>query len=170
MAAPQELPSGGALAPEVLADRDVLHLRGHDAGAGIGELGHRPPAAGAQRRPAQRELRRGLAACGEAVVDELHVPPRIRLGVGARRDPRRAQRRKPGLDVDRHRRVGVGTGGIVDGQRRLAARRVQCDLAHRHPYPGMQPSRAIHLARGRKGFGNDVPTLRIHQTLRALRP
>src|SRR3546814_1457854 len=29
-------------------------------------------------------------------------------------------------------RIGVGTGGVVDAQGRLAARRLEIDLAHRH--------------------------------------
>ena len=43
----------------------------------------------------------------------------------------RAQPRQPGVDVDGSLGIGVGTGGVVDRERRFAGRRLQRDLAHR---------------------------------------
>src|SRR3546814_19409624 len=52
--------------------------------------------------------------------------------VVARHDPLAAELRQAAHDVYAGGRIGVGTGGVVDAQGRLAARRLEIDLAHRH--------------------------------------
>src|SRR6185312_3854974 len=63
------------LAAEILADRDVFHLRRDDAGAGISELRDRLAALGAQRLApsAIEERHRALLFRVEAVILGLHL-------------------------------------------------------------------------------------------------
>jgi len=108
------------------------------------------------------ELGSRLAAGGEPVVDRLHAPPRVGLDIAARRDPLRAEARQALVDVDGDRRIGVGAGGVIHRQRRLRRGWMQLDLPHWDAQVGVQYACAMDLARGGKGFGNDVQQLRIH--------
>jgi len=110
------------LPSEIFADGDVLHLRGDDAGACVGELCHAETATRAQWYAAFGKLRRAFATGGDTVVDRLDPPPGVGLDVAAAGDPGRADAWQPVLDIDGDRGVGVGTGGIVDRERRFPAR------------------------------------------------
>src|SRR3546814_8876943 len=55
----------------------------------------------------------------------------VAFDVAARLDPGAAQRGETGHDVDARGRIGIGAGGVVDAQRRLAAAGFEIDLAHR---------------------------------------
>ena len=52
------------------------------------------------------------------------------LDVAAGADPLRAELGQAGHDVDALRGIGVGPAGVVEGDRRLAARRLEVDRAH----------------------------------------
>ena len=156
-------PAGALFAAEIFADRDVLHLRGDDAGARIGELRDGTAGARTQRCAPLRELRRRLAPGAEPVVQRLHLAPRVGLDIATRADPCGARARQAALDVDRDARIGIRTGGIVDAERRFPGARVQRDLTHGHPQVGVQPAALVHLARGRKGLGYHGQQLRIHR-------
>jgi hypothetical protein len=157
--------AGAALAAGVLAQRDVLHLRGDDPGARIGELRHGRGAARPQRRAAHRELRRGFRPGGQPIVERLHPPAGVALDVAPRSDPGGARARQPLVDVDGDVRVGIGAGRIVDRQRRLARGRVQLDLPHRHAQSAMEAAGLIDLARRRQWLGHDLQQLRVHRML-----
>ena len=60
------------------------------------------------------------------------------------------------LDVDRDVVVGVGAGGVVDRQRRLAGAFREHDLAHRHAQVRRGVGPRIDLARGRQRAGRDL--------------
>jgi hypothetical protein len=124
----------------VFADGDELHLRGDDALAGVMHLADVPAGPGAQ----------GLAVqAGEAQLVERRVggadAAEVRgqigqfLDVAAFGDPAGAQGGQAVANVDRGGRVGVGSGAIVDVDRRIpfaaeGGRRVGLrDFAHRHP-------------------------------------
>src|SRR5258708_39413868 len=81
------------LVAEVFADRDVFHLWRDDAGAGIGELGHRFPRLGAQHcAPAAVEYGHvAVFAAPEAVILGFDLAARGLLDIAAREDPRAAQ-------------------------------------------------------------------------------
>ena len=143
------------LAAEVLADRDELHLRRDDPGAGIGHLGDGPAILRLQRRVAVGEFRRQTLALGKAIVLGLHMAALIALHIAAARDPVGTQARQAVLDGDLGLGVGVGAGTVIDGDRRLARRRVQVDRPHRHadllvPFAGLPDP-----ARGRQRPGGD---------------
>ena len=113
--------SSCCLAAEVLALGDVDHLLGDDAGAGEFEL--RDRLAVERRAAAGSTVGKSRAAClpetlplSSALIARpsySSTPPRSRT-----HSMRRA--REALLDVDRDIGVGVGAGGVVDRQRRLA--------------------------------------------------
>ena len=141
---------GARRASEILADRDELHLGRDDAGTCVGELRYGGGALRAQRQGAHRELRGRVRTAGMAVIDRLHAPSGVGLGVAARGDPCGAQPRQPGMDVDGDLGIGVWAGGVVDRERRFAGRRLQRDLAHRDLQTRVQAAAHISLARGRQ--------------------
>ncbi|MCY1244385.1 hypothetical protein D9M72_574560 [compost metagenome] len=120
------------IAAEVLADRHELHLRRDDAGAGVGKLRYRLAASRLERRVLEREGRRQPVAAGKTVVFRTDDAPLVGFHVAAPDDPVATESRQPRLDADLRIVGGIGAGGIVDGNRRLAGGRVQRDLAHRH--------------------------------------
>ena len=139
----------------VLADRDELHLGGHDTLPGVvhlGDVGARPgPARRVQVGEAQRlELRVALArppVLGGNAVEEL--------GVAALVDPPRAQREQAPADVDPRIRVRVRAGGVVDVDGVVSLhtlRRVRIgerDLPERHVQIGPATG-PVHLPRAGK--------------------
>ena len=114
---------------------DIFHLGRDDAAAGIVHLADIGAGAGAQHRAA--DVGEGLDAA-RAVGAELAVilGPDLALehllDVAAAADPVAAQLGQAGHDVDLRLGIGVGARAIVDPQRRLARRRLEVDLAHRH--------------------------------------
>src|SRR5690606_18150979 len=115
---------------------------------GVFELGHRRPALGAVDPAGGGELRRQVLALGEAVVLGLHLAGTFdNLDVAAADDPRLPHARQPLLDVDASGRIRVGTGGVVDGHRRLAGAGVHGDLAERHTDVRPDDARLIDLTR-----------------------
>ena len=110
---------------EALANGDELHLRRHHALAGVVELGHGGSEARAQRGAARRGGRLDIASLD---------------------DPRRAQRRQPGLGRDGDVGIPVGTTRVVQAQggvRRVpagAAGRCLRDLAEGHAQVLREPS------------------------------
>src|SRR3546814_5138443 len=65
------------------------------------------------------------------IVLGADLPRVVAFDVAARLDPGAAQRGETGHDVDARGRIGIGAGGVVDAQRRLAAAGFEIDLAHR---------------------------------------
>ncbi|MCY1302291.1 hypothetical protein D9M68_527630 [compost metagenome] len=122
----------------VLADGDVFHLRGDDALAGVVHLADVLAGQGAARVAHVGETHAGQLGIVEAALAELGGQPRQALGVATLVDPCRAHVGQALAHVDLHRRVGVGAGGVVDGDRciDLAAEvggcHIEADLAHRH--------------------------------------
>ena len=150
---------GGAA--EVLAHRDVFHLRSDDAAPGIGHLGDGDAALAAQRLAAagKRELGKiGGTARPVAIVLGTHRPALVGLDVAASLDPGPAQRRQAGMDVYGDGGIGIGAGGVIDPYRRLARRRGEIDLAHGHPEVREQRPRHVNLPRGRQRPGGDRKT------------
>ena len=122
------------LPAEILAGGDVFHLGGDDTAPGIVHLADVGAGLGAERTT--HDVGKGLDAA-RAVGAELAVvlgAERARvvaLDVAARLDPLAAKLRQAGADVDGGGGVGVRPGGVVDVERRLAARGVEVDRAHR---------------------------------------
>ncbi len=110
----------------------IFHLRRDDAGARIGELGDGLAVLGAQRLALSGKFRRQPFAAGKAVVFRAHMPAVIGLDVAAGEYPVAPKLGKALLDADVGAVDRIGTGGIVDGDRRLARGRMHADLAHRH--------------------------------------
>ena len=144
------------LAAEVFAVGDVDHFLGDDAGAG--EFVLRDGLA-AERRAAASAC---SGSCARRCLPEtlplssgLIVAAVIFLDAAALLHPGDARARQALLDVDRHVRIGVGPGGVVDRQRRLAglasARSRAAARAGRAPV-----GRGIDLARGRQRAGGDL--------------
>ena len=71
-----------------------------------------------------------------AVVFRLDVAALIFLDAAALLHPGDARARQPGIDVDGDVGIGVGTGGVIDRQVRLAGAFAQHDLAQRHAHIG----------------------------------
>ena len=141
----------------VLADGDVFHLGGDDAGAGIGQLGRSLARLGPERlAPGAIEHRHadGLARL-EAVILGAMGAAGIMLDVAALENPLLAQRRQTLGDVHRRRRIGVRAGTVVDPYRRLARTRGQVDLAHGDTDVGAGPLN-MDLARTGHGTGGDL--------------
>ncbi len=128
----EALAVGKLRAAEILAHRDVFHLLGDDAGAGIFELGDVAAGLGAQRlQPGAVELRhRQELARLQAVVLGTALPALVFLDVAAGENPVAAKRGQALADVDLDRTVRVRTGGVVEPDRRLAAR--ERNFAERH--------------------------------------
>jgi hypothetical protein len=53
------------------------------------------------------------------------------LDIAASANPLAAELGKPSHDVDARSGIGIGAAGVVEHDRRLAARRLQVDCAHR---------------------------------------
>ena len=80
------------------------------------------------------------------------------LDIAAAADPVAAQFGEAGHDVDPRLRVGIGAGAVVDAQRRLAGRRLEVDLTHRHPeLADMDLARSADRAGGDLEFGAGRP-------------
>src|SRR3546814_18914196 len=72
------------------------------------------------------------AGCSsDLIVLGADLPRVVAFDVAARLDPGAAQRGETGHDVDARGRIGIGAGGVVDAQRRLAAAGFEIDLAPR---------------------------------------
>ncbi len=164
------------LGGDVLPDRDVLHLRGDLAPAGVRELRDGSAAtapaglAGAAREDRVEVLeataRRGVL---DAVVLGAHGAARVLLGVPAADDPVLAQRREAPAHVGLDLRVGVRTGRVV--QRHVLAVG-EVDLADRHPDVGagarqvslVPAGLALGLAVGVLADGRRACVLNGHET------
>ncbi len=83
------------LPAEVFANSDELHLRRDDAGAGIGELGHRFSRLGPERPIANREFRRQPFAGRKAVVLGLHCTAVVAFDIAALRTQSLRRRGRP---------------------------------------------------------------------------
>ena len=111
--------------------------------------------------PAQRlrrvgEIARQVLAGDVAVVDRLDRAAVVFLDAAALLDPFDARALQALLDVDRDIVVGVGAGGVVDRQRRLAGTRVERDLAQRHAQVGRGLGHRVDLARAGDRAGGDL--------------
>ena len=95
------------LALQVLADGDELHLRRDDAPARVVHLRDVPAGLRAARLAVQVEAQLGELRIVQALAPVARSRAGQHLGVAALVDPRLAQRRQPGADVDLRRRVGV---------------------------------------------------------------
>src|SRR5581483_11219872 len=104
-----------------LAHGDELHLGRDDAVAGVTELGDR-----AARLRAQRAA--GEAGEG-AVRGAFRRAAAVLVDVAALEHPRAPERRQAPAHVRARAAVGVGTAGVVEPERRLAAG--ERDLARR---------------------------------------
>ena len=127
-----------ALAAEVLADGDVFHLRSNDALARVVHLADVLARFGAAWVAHVGEAHLGQLFIGQTALAELGGQTRQFLGVAAILDPGAAYVGQTLAHVDGDVRVGVGAGGVVDGDRgvdlaaEVGRRHVQADLAHRH--------------------------------------
>ncbi|MND93349.1 hypothetical protein D3C80_855330 [compost metagenome] len=122
----------------VLADGDVFHLRSDDAFPGIVHLADVMAGLGAARVAHVAEAHLGQFGIGQAALAELGGEPRQALGVATVVDPGAAHVRQALAHVDLDSGIGVGAGGVVDGDRGVdlategGGGHVQADLAHRH--------------------------------------
>jgi hypothetical protein len=128
------------LAAQVLADGDIFHLGGDDAGAGVFQLGDQLAGLGALEigrlcrelgarcLPWAKPLSSGFTSRGLVTS----------LDVAARHDQASRTRGRPFSMSMANGRVGVGTRRVVDGHRRLVGRRVDGHLAERHADVGEQ--------------------------------
>ena len=115
-----------------------------DGGAGLGALSTRRSDVGELRRQMWR-LGETRCRCPPASLARVRPPPPRRRGRAPRR---RGERARPASMSMTAVRVGVGAGGVVEGQRPARWRRVHGHLAERHPDvgEGARPAR-IDLAR-----------------------
>ncbi len=122
----------------VLADGNVFHLGRDDALARIVHLADVMPGLGPPRMAYMGKTHGGQLRVVEATLAELGGQPRQLLGIAALLDPGTAHIGQALAYVDLHVRIGIGAGGVVDGNRGvdLAAEvgrgHVQADLAHRY--------------------------------------
>ena len=129
------------LAAEVFAGGDVDHLLGDDAGAGEFELRDHVAVEAAQRPVMGGERFGGMAGADIAVVFRLDVAALIFLDAAAFLDPGDALARQPGIDVDHDARIGIGAGGVIDRQVRLAGALAEDDLAQaERADPALRPA------------------------------
>jgi hypothetical protein len=152
----------GLAAALILADRDEFHLGRDDAGAGIGKLGDRAVAGGAQRIAGDGERRGQARALDEPVIGRGDGAALVDLDIAARLQPAAADLGQAQRDVDRRVGVGIGARAVVDAQRRLAAG--DDDLAQRHAQL-MQGAGGIDLARGGQRAGGDLRDGTVHRCL-----
>ena len=143
------------LAAEIFAGGDVDHLLGDDAGAGEFQLRDHVVARAAQRLVMRLEGGGGLVAGDVAVIDRFYIAALIFLDAAALLHPCDAGAGEAGVDVDGHRRIGIGTGGVIHRQVRLAGAFAQHDLAQRHANIRRLIGRDKNLARRRQRAGGD---------------
>ncbi len=152
------------LPAQVLADRDVFHLRGHQAGPRVVHLAHvavGQGAAGVALQAGEAQLGGGRVGRPFAAVAAGQCGQR--LAVAALGDPLRAQRGQAAADVDLRLWIAVRAGAVVDGDRRVGLAAEGCrgvrlgDLAHR--YANVR-ARALDMDLARVGQGCDG--CRIH--------
>jgi hypothetical protein len=147
----------GDFTAEILADRDIFHLRRHDAGLGIGVLRHRLAFLADQGLAAgmvEQRHRTDLARL-QPVVLRTDGAAGTLLDVAAVGDPLRPQGGQAGADVDLGGGIGIGAGGVIDPQRRLLGGGIEVDLAECHLDVGEALARDMHLARGWQGAGGN---------------
>ena len=101
---------------------------------------------GAERPGRIRKAARQMLAADVAVIDRLDRPALVLLDAAALAHPGGAGARQALFHVDLCLRVGVGAGGIVDRNRRLAGRGIKRNLAQRHFQIGRRLGRRIDLA------------------------
>ena len=151
---------------QVLADGAVFHLGGDDPGTGIVHLGDSAARSGPTRGAQVLEAQVGEGGIGLAAAPEFGTGRRELFGVAAFHDPVGPQIRQADQEVDRHplfsvRRVGVGSGGVVDEDRRVLLDPLAAGggglghLAHGHPNVGPRPLH-VDLAGVGKGLGDRV--------------
>ncbi len=154
---------GGAferlLTPEVLAVGDVDHLFGDDAGLGELVLRDELVGAGLERRRHRRASRHQLVGADVAVVLGAHGAAVVGL-VAAAGEPG-AGVRQAGGKVHGVAGLGVGTGGVVDANRRLLGRGIERDLAERHGNLRRALDTVVDLGRPGQRPGGDA--LRHHR-------
>ncbi len=109
----------------------------------------------AQRLVMRGEGFRGMRGADIAIVFRLDVAALIFLDAAALLHPGDACARQPGIDVDGHRRIGVGARGVIDRQVRLAGAFAEDDLAQRYKQIGRFIRRNEDLARRRQRAGGD---------------
>ncbi len=144
---------------------DVDHLLGDDPGPGELVLRHHLARGGLAQRALGRAGGDELVGGGEAVVLGLHFPGRHGL-VAAGRDPRRADLRQAGGEVDAGVGLGVRARRVVDPHRRLF-RIGQHDLAERDADVVPAGDRGVDLAgagdrTGGHGLGASLHILGQH--------
>src|SRR3546814_13619724 len=91
-----------------------------------------------------------------AIVLGADLPRVVAFDVAARLDPGAAQRGETGHDVDARGRIGIGAGGVVDAQRRLAAAGFENDLAPRDADAAAGELGAMDLAAAAERAGGDA--------------
>ena len=109
---------------------DIDHLFGDDPGAGEFELGDELAGLACAQRPLGGTERRKTVLRNVAVVLGLDRA-RLRHRKVARFDPGLAHRLQPAGEIDRQVALGIGSGRIVDPDRRLV-RVGERDLAKRY--------------------------------------
>ena len=123
-------------AAEILADRDIFHLGRDDAAAGIVHLADVGAGPGAQHLAADVGEGLDAAASGRGRAGRYpRAGPRAAATSSTSPRPRIQSRRssgRPAMMSIARLGVGIGAGAVVDAQRRLAGRRLEVDLAHRH--------------------------------------
>src|SRR5215216_5148224 len=90
-----------------------------------------------------------------AVVFRLDVAALIFLDAAALLHPGQAVARQAGVDVDGHRRIGVGAGRVVDRQVRLAGAFAEDDLAQGYTQVGRGIRDGEDFSRRGEGAGRD---------------
>jgi len=149
----------------VLADGDVFHLRGNHALARIVQLGDADTHSGPARGAARLETQMGEGGVIPVPAAELGAGACQRLGISPLVDPGGAHIRQPGKQVDMGGRVRVGTGGIIEVDRRvfldspLGVGRGLGHFTHGYADVGARAFR-VDFARGGKGLDNLVQAVR----------
>src|ERR1700730_15883403 len=80
----------------------------------------------------------------------------ILLDSAALAHPRAARTREALLDIDHHIGIGVGAGGVVNRQSRLAGGFAERNLSHGHAQAGSRIGPRVYLARRRQSSGRDL--------------
>ena len=164
---------GKPLAPLVLADRDVFHLRRDHAFTRIVHLRHVHAGLGNPRLAGEIEAQAGKLRVGQTFLTVTRAGTIQGNGIAALLDPLLPQRRQTGADINFCRGIGVRSRSVIHKNRRIffsthRGRGVRLrDFAHRHLNVGAG-TRYVDLARIRQRFhraginlGSGIEELRI---------
>jgi hypothetical protein len=126
------------------------HFLRDDAGMGKFVLGDQRPIAALARPPVRRAGRHEAVRRGTAIIFRAHRAPGVRVEPLPGGKPGLANPGKPFGEIDRNRMLRVGSGWVVDPDRRLVRRRIERDLPKRNRHVCAALRMMVNLFRARQ--------------------